>query len=249
MKEKLFEKLDDIFSQAKRDINANEDTETETWTETRRVKQKGVFGGFKRLFGSLLGQDDWGYDEKVITHTETYTIAYAGIIRNSLEESLDFIQNIIDLDSKKYIKEWRKSVYKKLIRVLRNTIGDDNLEVNTLKRALRKVVNSVEFPDIVYSGLPSSLKKSGTLKGSSAERFLDEAREFVNNLQYEVKKDINNYLENLTYKLSKLDISEEIFKTYHKEMEKLQKEIENKELTLKRYKKILEELNIGGFNG
>jgi hypothetical protein len=199
----------------------------------------------KRNFGQsrLFGQDDWGYDTETITHTKTYTIARAGIVRSALEELTDNVENVISLKAREYINNWRKSIFKDLIGVLRDVAGDENLEVAILASVIRRVISSVEVPDITYSNnLPSSLRKSGTLKGCEADSFLNDARDYVSSFKSRVKEDITSYVNLLVSKLQNVNIGAEIFKSYDKEIEKLEEELNNRELTIKRYERILNEI-------
>jgi len=243
LKNALLTELNKFFSEANREIRDSESTETVTKTETVTVDEEGIWGGIKRFLGGLFGQDDWGKKEEIKTYTETYTVVRAGIVRNALEELTDNVENIISLRAKEYINSWRKNIFKDLIGVLRDVAGDENLEISVLSAAIRKVINSVELPDISYSNtLPSSLRKSGTLQGYEAEVFIDDARDYVSNLKSMVKNDINNYVNSLVSKLQNENIAGEIFKSYDEEIAKLEEEIKTKEVSLARYKRILQEL-------
>jgi len=243
-KNHLFKELEKFFKTAKDEVKSSEDTETMTYTTTKKVEQSGIIGGAKRFFGSIFGQDDWGYDEKVETHTTAYTVVRAGIVRNALEELTNEIENSIDINLREFVGKFRKRLFKHLVGVLREKVGDENLDAYVISSVLRKVVNSVEIPNINYRDtFPSTLKRNGTLSDFEADEFLNEAYNYISSLKNKVKNDIRGYLNNLTNNLSQFNIAESIFKSYDEEIEKLQKEIENKELTIKRYEKILKELD------
>jgi predicted GTPase len=234
----LINELNRYFSTANREIRDSENTETRTWEETYRVKTNSFTGFFGDLFGT-----DWGYETRTRTRSETYTIARAGIVRSALEELTDNVENVISLKAREYINNWRKSIFKDLIGVLRDVAGDENLEVAILASVIRRVISSVEVPDITYSNnLPSSLRKSGTLKGDEADSFLNDARDYVSSFKSRVKEDITSYVNLLVSKLQNVNIGAEIFKSYDKEIEKLEEELNNRELTIKRYERILNEI-------
>ena len=107
-----------------------------------------------------------------------------------------------------------------------------------------KIINSVEIPNINYRDtFPLTLKRNGTLNDFEADEFLNEAYNYISSLKNKVQNDIRGYLNNLTNNLSQFNIAKSIFKSYDEEIEKLQKEIENKELSIKTYDRILKELN------
>lgn len=237
-KNQLLNEVNKFFQVTKEDIKSSEDTKTETYNTTKKVEKDGVFASIGRFFG--VG----GYETKTETHTNTYTIVRAGIVRNSIEELTDNIEISIDSSLKDYIVKFRKNLFKHLVGVLRENIGDENLDVYTISSVLRKVVNSVDIPDISYKDtFPSSLQKNGVLESYEAEEFLNESNEYVNSLKSKVQNDIKEYLNNLHKKLTSFDIANNIFKNYDEEIEKLQKEVKDKEVTIKRYETILKELD------
>jgi len=185
-----------------------------------------------------------GYEEKTETHTVTYTVVRAGIVRNSLEELTTNIESSIEISLREFVIDFRKKLFKHLVEILRNEIGDENLDVYVISSVLRKVVNSVEIPDIRYSNtFPENLKQTGTLKGSQAEEYLREAYNYIFSLKNRVQEDIKYYFKNLQDNLLNFNIAENIFESYDEEIKNLKKEIEHKELALKKYEKILKEID------
>jgi len=221
----LYDKLNSYFKRSKRDITDSEGSETERY----EVSSSSWYNPFS-----------WGGTK---TKTRTYTTVKAGHIKNSLENLTDEIENVIDIDSKEYLLNWRKKLTKTIISKLRAEAGDDNLDISLINQTIRKVLNSVVYPNITYDGeLPIELKRSGSLIGSDAEIFISDAENYVSNLKGRVKKDIKSYLSTLINSLKEVDIAKSIFKNYHKEIENLTNEIENRELTLDRYSIIIQEL-------
>jgi len=240
IKNEMMGKLKSFFRSAKDDINEAEGEGSETTYSTIRTEQSGAFGGAKRFFGSIFGQDDWGYDEEEVAETDYYTTARAGAIRNSLENLTDSIESEVEDKAKTFILSWRKSVYSRLVKTLREAVGDEDLDVDIIKSTIRNIVNSVEYPEIDYSGgLPSHLKRSGVLKGYDAEEYLDDARDYVSDLKERVTKDIKKYRKQLVKSLQNQQLSNKIFAHYKKEIEKLEEEINTKELTLEKYNNLL----------
>ena len=237
LKSLLNENLNSYFRKTKQDINQSEGSETETWNEEYTVDKGSGFLFWRDLTGNR-------YETKTRTKSETYTTARAGFVRNSLEELTDSIEMTIDMSVKKYLKEWRKSVFKEIITNLREKVDDEKLDVSIISRTIRKVVNSVELPDISYTGtFPDNLKRSGTLTGGDAETFLSEATNYVSDMKNRVKTDIKVYLNSLVSNLNQIDIGSNIFENYRKEIKDLEYKIANKELMLERYNNILKELN------
>jgi len=231
LKSNLQKRLNSFFSSANEKFIESESQVT----EVRKIEKDGVLSWVARkLWGG-------GYEKEIVN----ITTVRAGIVRNALEDLTYNIETTIYKEAKEYLKKWReKDIFKNLIKVLRDKAGDENLEILIISSTLKKVIYSVKLPDIDYSGnLPSSLKKSGTLKGYEGEEFLEEAYNYMYNLRNRVKKDIQNYINELITLLSSINIADNIFNSYHKEIETLENEIKNKELNIERYNIILNELN------
>ena len=233
----MIDELNLYFKQTRKDIQEGEDIQTTQKEKSYTVDKGSGFLWLRSLTGTR-------YETKTKMVTEQYTVAKAGFIRNSLEDLTDSIENIITLQSKEYIASWRKkTLSKQIIRTLRDTAGDDNIDINAIFLTIKKVTNSIVVPDISYSGqLPDILKQGGTLKSSEAERFLNEANNYVNDLKLRVKGDIISYINSLISRLNEIDIANSIFESYDKELEELSNSIKNKELSIQRYTNILDEL-------
>jgi len=230
--QKLTTTLNGYFKETKDNINDAESSETETKNYTVHIS------------GDWYNPFSWGGHDETRTRTHTYTTARAGMIRNSIDELTDKVESTIDTDAKKELNHWKKEIAQKtIIKTLRETLGDENVDIPILTNTIKQVLNTVSYPDISYSGgLPSDLRKSGTLTGSSAERFLSDAQEYVSNLKTRVKKDIKNYIKSLTTSLKEVDISKKIFSKYENKMQELENAIKNKELSLDGYNKIIKDL-------
>jgi predicted GTPase len=221
----LNDKFNSFFRESQQDIASSEGSKT----ETEEVSDSSWYNPFS------YGRTKLEYD--------TYTIIKAGYVRNSLEELTYTIETTIDRDSKKYIRNWKRNLTKKIVSVLRSEAGDDNLDAILIKKVVRGIINSVKEPEINYtSDFPDSLKKSGTLKRYDAENFINDANNYISEFKNRARKDIKSYINILIQTLKKQTISKDIFQKYAKDIEKLEKELLNKEQSITNYNNILIEL-------
>ena len=223
MGSKLKSELKSYFKVTKNDINNAEGTET----ESREVSTSSWYNPFS-----------WGRTE---TETRTFTTVRAGAVRSALSDLTIEIEGSIESVSDKTILSWRKSLTPVLLGTLRDNADDADINPSQIRKVVRNVINRVEFPNMSYSSgnLPSG---SGTLKENEAERFIDEAKDYVNSLTKRVNSDIDSYLGDLFSNLKGVDISKEIFSEYDAQLEDLGKQIEDKEITLDEYNKLKKEI-------
>lgn len=224
-KESLLTNLNDYFKTSTEAIGNAESTDTETWTHDH--------GFFSLKFGSSR------YEER----SRTYSTVRAGAIKNSLELLTNAIEDKIDSTSKKRIKDWKKNIYKSIVPTLRVEGGDNVLDTPLIIKTIKSIINLNKVPEIYYSSeFPVELKKNGTLKEYEAEQYISAASEYISNLRIRVRGDIKIYLDNLMDILKDQDIGTKIFEKYSNEIEKLENEIKNKELTLAKYYYIIKQL-------
>jgi len=213
MSSKLKSELKSYFKAAKGDIDNAEGSETKTW-----ITKEGGFCGFF---------------EDTVHHSDTFTTVRTGAVRSSLSDLTIEIEGSIESVSDKTILSWRKSLTPLLLSVLRGNADDEDLNPSQIRKVVRNIINRVEFPSLSYQDNLSGA--TGTLTKSSAESFLDEAKGYVNSLKKRVNSDIDLYLDDLISKLKTLEMSDEIFSEYDAQLEELEKQIENKEITLDEY--------------
>lgn len=157
-------------------------------------------------------------------------------IRSNLEDALFYI-------AEEYSRVWRKEIYKQVVAALRQAIGDEELDITMIARAVKNVL--ARIPEATYrltDDMPSSLKKSGQLKGREAEDYISEADNYMSNLHHTIRNDISRYMNHLLRGLQEIDLSKELTANLENDLKKLLDDIENKEASLFRYQSMLKEL-------
>ena len=203
----------------------------ESTTETYEHDKGNIFErGLKNLFSRY---------ETRIREVETVN---AGAIYSRLRSFCGAVRDTLDDEIDAQVKAWRKSVSGSLVPILREHLGDADLNIAMIKRTLREVMQSVEVPNMEPSEIPSALQATQTLRGSDAGKYMAELYRFVPDVQDQVKRDVTSYLKNLKQTLIALDCSEKFLANFHEQVEQLVKEIENQEITIDRYNRSLNAL-------
>lgn len=223
----LNNELAQYFSKARNATNEAEGTETETY-EVSHPKWK-----FWK----------WGSSR---TETRTYTTVRAGAVRSSLDDLVAMVENSIRNIGHKSIRSFKAELNGNLIRTLRKSVeqnggSDDDINTNKLRSILRGIINTLQFPDMAYSDkpLPSG---SGTLKGYDAERFIEEAQEFIQSLQKTTRSDIKEHCKQMAKKLNDINIGDELFSELQAQIAQLAKDIDYKALALSELQAIKKQL-------
>lgn len=229
---------DKLKSEMRRFDSVSDDAQgSETEYEEYQVKEKR--GG---LFGTPL---DWFDGGKTVTKTRShsYTTVKAKPIRRAIEEIRSNLEDELGHLSESYLQAWKKKIYSQVVSALREAMGDGELDVNIIARAVKNVLARIpEASFKLEDDIPKSLKKTGKLTGYEAESFIDDAEDYISNLKDVVNKDISAYMTTLVSNLKKIDLAKELTADLENNLKQLLSEIENKEASLFHYQGIQKEL-------
>ena len=190
---------------------------------------------------------DWAFGPKHETRTRTesysYTTVKAKPIRRAIEEIRSNLEDELGHLSESYSQAWKKKIYSQVVSALREAMGDGELDVNIIARAVKNVLARIpEASFKLEDDIPKSLKKTGKLTGYEAESFIDDAEDYISNLKDVVNKDISAYMTTLVSNLKKIDLAKELTADLENNLKQLLSEIENKEASLFNYRGIQKEL-------
>lgn len=229
---------DKLKSEMRRFDSVSDDAQgSETEYEEYLVKEKR--GGF---WGGIL---DFFDDGETVTKTRShsYTTVKAKPIRRAIEEIRSNLEDELGHLSESYSQAWKKKIYSQVVSALREAMGDGELDVNIIARAVKNVLARIpEASFKLEDDIPKSLKKTGKLTGYEAESFIDDAEDYISNLKDVVNKDISAYMTTLVSNLKKIDLAKELTADLENNLKQLLSEIENKEASLFNYQGIQKEL-------
>lgn len=228
---------DKLKSEMRRFDSVSDDAQgSETEYEEYQVKEKR--GGW----GTLLDIFDGG---KTVTKTRShsYTTVKAKPIRRAIEEIRSNLEDELGHLSESYSQAWKKKIYSQVVSALREAMGDGELDVNIIARAVKNVLARIpEASFKLEDDIPKSLKKTGKLTGYEAESYIEDAEDYISNLKDVVNKDISAYMTTLVSNLKKIDLAKELTADLENNLKQLLSEIENKEASLFYYQGIQKEL-------
>ncbi|AQQ60005.1 hypothetical protein XJ32_07775 [Helicobacter bilis] len=233
LKDSLINKLNAKYREATGDVDNAESVETKT--ETYEVSTSKWYNPFS-----------WGSTK---TETETYSVTTirTGAVKSALSNLIENIEQEIRDSNFNAMQSFKDKVPKEIIPALRKSIidngGDEtSININRLRYILQSIVNSIDLPDISYTNhrLPEG---SGTLEGWAAESFMEEAKNFIATLKNEVKEDITKHANRILQTLKKVELGNELFSEYDKQLEQLKNDIENKTQAITELQTITKELS------
>lgn len=184
----------------------------------------------------------WASDEYETRYYEVITVN-ASSLRRALEDIRDNLEDELHYIAENYSQAWKKKIYQQIVGALRESMGDDELNINLIARAVKNVL--ARIPDARFEladDMPSSLKKTGTLKGSEAQQYLGDVANYKSNLRDIVRSQINQYMSELVDNLKQINLPAELTGDLESNLKQLLHEIENKEASLFRYQNIHNEL-------
>ncbi len=208
-------------------VGAREEEEEERYTE--RVKQGGL-GGLARWFGGIVGEKDWGYNEV----ERTRATIKAGAVLDYLTEMHESCENALNDSARSFKIVFRKELYAKVFKQLREIISDDLIDEVAFKRSLDAVLNSIEFEEFDYADkLPGEIRgKTGNLKGDEANAFIQSVEKHVRNFKDETREDVKGYIQGLREALERQNFASDTLQKLKENMQNLQNQVQNKEQSI-----------------
>lgn len=173
-------------------------------------------------------------------HSENYeeTSIRAGSVKNILNNLIaDLQDNLINSVEISKI-EWKKSVQQRITRALTEAVEDvDLIDFEMLKTALRRMVNNMELPDLDISSRAFAGSQTGTLEGDDADEFISEVQTYLGELRTFYGKQTNDFIAALDKTAKREKMSGLILGDIGKQLETLENELKNKNVTLDRLEK------------
>ena len=195
----------------------------------------------KSGIGSWFARKLWdgGKESYSVQVTKVMTIQ----IVSKMEEFLDSVQNPLTVESKEINQRFRKDLYAKLFKAYRGALNDESKANETLvRKTFEDITNKLPILDFGSNiKVPSGFRGKGTLKGSEAESYLNDAYSEVARFKTKFKDEIDKYKRSLIQGLPK-DIATKFVQTYDEELQKLNDEISNKRMSLDRLDRFKGEL-------
>ncbi len=216
----LNETLTNAIQTAKKSAEKEEDEEY----YTERVKQKSVWGSFKRNF-LFWADNDAGYDEV----ERARAVIKAGAVVDYLIEMHESCENALNDSVQSFKINFKKELYKEVFSLLRQIIQDDELiDEVAFKKSVMAVLDSIEFGEFEYT-LPSEISaQTGFLKGDKAVLFIQKMREHFRDFQARVKNDVKEHCDFLNKELGEQNFASGVLSKLQKDMQNLQKQVQNK---------------------
>ncbi|MFP6147897.1 dynamin family protein [Helicobacter pylori] len=204
-------------------VSAKKEEEEERYIE--RVKQGGL-GGWARFFGSIVGEEDWGYNEV----ERTRATIKAGAVLDYLTEMHERCESALNDSANSFKVVFKKELYSKVFSQLREIISDDLIDEVAFKKSVMAVLDSIEFKEFDYTDkLPGEIRgKTGNLKGDEANAFIQSVGNYVRNFEAETKKDVKGYIGGLRENLEKQNFASDTLKKLQKDMQNLHNQVQNK---------------------
>ncbi|RVZ34002.1 dynamin family protein [Helicobacter pylori] len=184
-----------------------------------RVEQDGFWGGFKRLWGGVFGED-WGYESGI----------KAGAVIDFLKEMNKDCEDALNDQVKSFKIDFKKELYAKVLPVLREIINDDSLiDEVAFKNSVHAVTDKIEFKEFDHTDIPSEIEgQTGFLKGDEVKQFIESVKSYVRGFEAKVKNDMKGYIKVLNENLEKQDFANGVLSKLKKDTQNLQNQVQNK---------------------
>ncbi len=183
-----------------------------------RVEQDGFWGGFKRLWGGVFGED-WGYESGI----------KAGAVIDFLKAMNKDCEDALNDQVKSFKIDFRKELYAKVLPILREIINDDSLiDEVAFKKSVHAVTDKIEFKEFDHTDIPSEIEgQTGFLKGDEVKQFIESVKSYVRGFEDKTLRDVKEYCTYLEKELENQNLADLYSKLVEK-TQNLKNQVQNK---------------------
>ena len=164
---------------------------------------------------------------------------------SGLQDLTKRLEGLISDKSNEFLSSWKRSLARQILDILNDNLNRDLIDYYLVTKIIEETVASIQIPHISYSNqIPNSLNRSGCLKDSEGLNYVAQVKDYLNGLESNIVKDIDNFMASLMAIVSKLDVSNNVFRNCELELIKLKNDIKNKEQIIARKTNIIKELSL-----
>ncbi|GAA7941691.1 dynamin family protein [Helicobacter pylori] len=183
-----------------------------------RVEQDGFWGGFKRLWGGVFGED-WGYESGI----------KAGAVIDFLKAMNKDCEDALNDQVKSFKIDFRKELYAKVLPILREIINDEGLiDEIAFKKSVHAVTDKIKFEEFDHTDIPSEIEgQTGFLKGDEVKQFIESVKSYVRGFEDKTLRDVKEYCTYLEKELENQNFADSYSKLVEK-TQNLKNQVQNK---------------------
>ena len=209
--------LDMSKSEAKSGVQAAEGSYTHSWTT------------------------GWWFWKKY--HSEEITTANVSAIKNSIDEFIDFYNDHLPYFLESEVSRLVKVVVSQIQKIWSENVSSGKESPVEFRNKIRSLVSAMDFSyNLAYKGERFSCEDSGRIEGSSAERCLDNARDFINTLCREFKETVVSAAADVKDKCKSYGFSKRLLDGYRKQLEKRLSDLQTPKVAMENLKRMKKEL-------
>lgn len=214
----------------------DDSAEEECYSETKQVKSEGFWNGCKRFFGAGGYHEETSYYTKEVLRTDN--------VYNEIQNFIYTCANISSDESIDVLDRWKRNLKNTISQVFTaETQDQDKIDQQKISEVIDLIISSIPAPYFSSNiGIPGHLYPQGKVSGYAMDEYLDDAKRFLRGLRSYFDDEISQYSDNLTEKLTDFDLIEKIFDEYDNDLSSLQKQIEDKEVSLKTFAQFKQKL-------
>lgn len=241
MAEEAHDRLKEIVKATIDGLRRETDKSRGTTTRSYSRESDDFGSSAKRFFGKLFNQDDWGREQR----TETVATLNVTAVRTTLDAVQSSLVDQFTSIISRARRTLRPLLETRILGDLRSHRGIDERDIDTsmLKWSCEEALTNLrDFDDPVLLPLPDELMQSGTLKGSAAERYEEEAREYFKSLEKNARAIARKLTTEFEKRLQASNIGSALFDKYEERIGSLKQQIKERENFLKRYDALIAEV-------
>ncbi|WQT66271.1 dynamin family protein [Helicobacter pylori] len=220
----LDETLKKFIENAEENSKTHEGEREDDDIRSKIVKEDGVWGSIKRLFGG-------GYEEKQYYVKVKRKNIKAGAVVDLLIKIHDECAKALNRNAEAFKGVFKNKLYEKILSKLCEIIQDNGLiDKYAFKKSVNAVTDKIKFKEFDYTDLlPSEIRgQTGFLEGNEADQFIKSVESYVRGFKKTIKDAVKDYIKVLKENLKDQNFAADVLSKLVEEMQNLQNQVQNK---------------------
>lgn len=196
---------------------------------------------FTRSHSYTTGHLWWKKDHHYTTnHTRVSVVQ----LRASVEDYVSKVNNSIKMEVLEELEQLKRKISSKIAIVWAEKAAEQSLDSDAVANRIRAIIEGLNLPDfkLPEGDLPHELKGSGSVEDEQGDNVMAVCRAHISKLANTLSTDLTDEIARYASAISKADIAKELLSRYHKQLDNLIKDIQNKEQSIAMYESVKKEL-------
>lgn len=177
-------------------------------------------------------------------YTTSHTRVSVVQLRASVEDYISKVNNSIKMEVLEELEQLKRKISSKIAIVWAEKAAEQSLDGDAVANRIRAIIEGLDLSDfkLPEGDLPQELRGSGSVEDEQGDNVMAICRAHISKLANTLSSKLTDEIARYASAITKADVAKELLSRYHKQLDNLIKDIQNKEQSIAMYESVKKEL-------